>query len=46
MFFRGLYDAAVMEAFKQVEIAVREACHYGDARLGVAMMRDAFNAES
>jgi uncharacterized protein (TIGR02391 family) len=42
-FLRGAYDSAVSEAFKQVEIAVREAAGYGGNRLGVQMMRDAFS---
>lgn len=45
-FLRGAYDSAVSEAFKQVEIAVREAAGYGGARLGVQLMRDAFHPES
>ena len=45
-FLRGAYDSAVSDSFKQVEIAVREAAGYGGARLGVQLMRDAFNPES
>jgi uncharacterized protein (TIGR02391 family) len=45
-FLRGAYDSAVSDSFKQVEIAVREAAGYGDARLGVQLMRDAFHPES
>jgi uncharacterized protein (TIGR02391 family) len=42
---RGEYDVTVMHAMKQVEVAVREACCYGDLKFGVPMMREAFAVE-
>jgi uncharacterized protein (TIGR02391 family) len=41
-FLRGAYDTAVFEAFREVEIQVRAAGGYGDAEIGVQLMRDAF----
>ena len=41
-FVRGEYDTAVFQAFKEVEIAVREAGGYSDSDYGVSMMRKAF----
>jgi uncharacterized protein (TIGR02391 family) len=41
-FVRGEYDVAVMVAMKRVEVAVRQACGYGDQEIGVALMRRAF----
>ena len=41
-FLRGEYDTAVFQAFKEVEIAVREAGGYSDSDYGVSMMRKAF----
>ena len=43
-FVRGHYDSAVLFAAREVEIAVREACGYGNERLGTNLMRDAFNS--
>lgn len=43
-FLGGRYDAAVREAFTQLEIAVRQAAGYGNDRYGSAMMYDAFFA--
>lgn len=45
-FVRGEFDVAVFQAFKQVEISVREACGYGNGALGVAMMRNAFHIDN
>jgi uncharacterized protein (TIGR02391 family) len=45
-FLRGAYDSAVSEAFKQVEIAVRDAGGYGAKRLGRELMQEAFKPES
>ncbi len=42
LFLRGDYDIAVLQAFKEVEVAVREACGYADTELGVSLMRKAF----
>ncbi len=45
-FARGDYDTAVFDAFKQVEVAVRKAASYPDTKIGVPLMRDAFNVET
>jgi uncharacterized protein (TIGR02391 family) len=42
-FLRGYYDTAVFQAFKEVEVAVREAARLGDDDLGVDLMRQAFH---
>lgn len=44
-FLAGLYDSAVFEAFKQVEISVREAGGYTEMDYGTTLMRKAFDAE-
>lgn len=41
-FERGAYGPAVRAATHAVEVAVREAAHFGQDRYGVQMMRDAF----
>ncbi len=46
LFLQGSYDTAVLEAFKQVEIAVRKAGNYNDTDIGVALMRKAFNVDN
>lgn len=46
LFLQGDYDAAVFQAFKQVEVAVREAGYYADTERGVPLMRDAFHPEN
>ena len=43
---QGAYDSAVFEAFKQVEIAVREAGNYTEADHGVPLMRKAFHQDN
>jgi uncharacterized protein (TIGR02391 family) len=48
---RGDYDVAVLQAFKEVEIAVRRAANikgagYADSEIGVPLMRKAFQPES
>ncbi len=45
-FLRGDYDVAVLQAFKQVEVAVREASSAAPTDVGVQLMRRAFNADS
>jgi uncharacterized protein (TIGR02391 family) len=45
-FIRGDYDTAVFQAFKQLEVAVREAGSYGAADLGVPLMRKAFHPDN
>ena len=44
-FVRGEYDSAVFEAFKEVEIAVREAGGFPDSLLGTDLMRKAFDVK-
>ena len=44
-FLQGDYDAAVLLAFKQVEVAVRKAGNYAETDLGVSLMRNAFHPE-
>ena len=46
MFLQGNYDAAVLQAFKEVEIAVREAGNYTEADHGVPLMRKAFHQDT
>lgn len=41
-FLRGKYDTAIFEAFREVEVAVREAGKFGANDFGVGLMRDAF----
>jgi uncharacterized protein (TIGR02391 family) len=44
-FIRGEYDTAVFQAFKEVEVAVRNACCYNHSFYGVTMMREAFHPD-
>jgi hypothetical protein len=46
MFLRGDYDVAVFQAFKHVEVAVREAAGLPGELIGVKLMRAAFSAEN
>jgi len=41
-FMRGEYDTAVFQAFREVEVAVRNAGKFGPNDLGKELMRDAF----
>lgn len=41
-FLSGNYDTAVFQAFKEVEVSVREAGGYNDTDIGVPLMRKAF----
>ncbi len=43
LFLRGDYDTAVFQAFKEVEIAVRNAGNYAQTDFGANLMRTAFN---
>ena len=43
-FLRGEYDTAVFQAFREVEIAVREAGRFPADLVGVELMRQAFRA--
>lgn len=45
-FLHGDYDTAVFQAFKEVEIKVREAGHYTATDYGVDLMNRAFNEQS
>jgi uncharacterized protein (TIGR02391 family) len=42
-FIRGEYDAAVFQAFKEIEVAVRDAGGYSLTDVGIALMRKAFD---
>jgi uncharacterized protein (TIGR02391 family) len=46
IFLRGDYDTAVFQVFKEVEIATRWACEFGDEELGTGLMRKAFNVSN
>ena len=46
LFLRGEYDTAVFQAFKEVEVAVREAGSYGKKDYGVKLMRQAFHPQT
>ncbi|MGB8525151.1 MAG: TIGR02391 family protein [Candidatus Acidiferrales bacterium] len=41
-FLRGKYDTAIFEAFREVEVAVREAGKFGPDDYGTELMREAF----
>lgn len=45
MFLSGRYDTAVFEAFKQVEVAVRNVAGFTNSEYGVDLMRKAFDPE-
>ena len=45
-FMRGEFDAAVFQAMKAVEVAVREAAGLGAGDLGTALMRAAFHVDT
>ncbi len=45
-FLRGEYDTAVFQAFKEVEIAVRQAGEYGNSDYGTGLMRSAFHVDT
>lgn len=45
-YIRGAYDAAVFAAFKEVEVAVREAGGYASTDIGVRLIGKAFDVES
>ena len=46
IFMQGSYGLAVFEAFKQVEVAVREAGGYNEKDIGVKLMGKAFNEDT
>jgi len=45
-FLQGDYDTAVFQAFKQVEVAVRNTGNYEETDIGVPLMRKAFHADT
>ncbi len=45
-FSRGVYDTAVFNAFKEVEIAVRKRGEYSENDVGTKLMRKAFHHQS
>ena len=45
LFLRGEYDTAVFQAFKEVEVAVRDAGGYAKKDYGVNLMRQAFHPQ-
>ena len=45
-FLQGDYDTAVFQAFKQVEVAVRNAGNYEETDIGVPLMRKAFHTDT
>jgi uncharacterized protein (TIGR02391 family) len=46
LFMRGEYDTAVFQAFKEVEVAVRNTGGYAPTDLGVDLMRKAFHEDT
>jgi uncharacterized protein (TIGR02391 family) len=46
LYVRGDYDTAIFQAFKEVEVAVRQAGGYTDDDLGVKLMHAAFNPDN
>ena len=46
LFLQGKYETAVLEAYRQVEIKVRDEGKYAPEDIGVDLMRKAFNSEN
>ena len=46
LFLRGDYDTGIFQAYKEVEVVVRDAGGYTAADYGVDLMRKAFNADT
>ena len=44
-FIRGEYDTAVFQAFKEVEVAVRNAGNFSPTDIDISLMRTAFSAD-
>jgi uncharacterized protein (TIGR02391 family) len=45
LFLRGDYDIAVLQAYKEIEVRVRDAAGLDDTDIGTTLMRKAFNAD-
>jgi uncharacterized protein (TIGR02391 family) len=45
-FIRGDHDTAVFQAFKEVEVAVRKAGGFGSQKIGVELVRAAFDPDA
>ena len=43
---RGDYDTAIFQSFKEVEVRVRQACGFGNDKIGTDLMRAAFHLDS
>jgi len=46
LFMRGEYDTAVFQAFKEVEVAVRDGASFDQTAHGVRMIRNAFHVQN
>lgn len=46
LFLQGRFETAVFEAFKALEVAVRNAGNYGAGKIGVSLMSAAFHPEN
>ena len=46
LFLRGDYDIAILQAYKEVEVAVRNAGGYTEKDYGTDLMRQAFHSDS
>ena len=46
LFLRGDYDTAIFQAYKEVEVAVRDAGGYSKEDYGTALMRRAFHVDN
>lgn len=45
-FIRGDYDVAVVQAFKEIEVAVRASGNFAPTDIGVPLMRKAFDPDN
>ena len=45
-FVRGEYETAIFQAFKEIEVSVREAGNFGPSDIGAPLMRKAFDENS
>lgn len=46
LFVRGDHDTAVFQAFKEIEVAVRAVCRFGNELVGKGLMTRAFNTDN